>query len=283
MLYASRFLRLDKNTMAGPDVRLVKTILKDLGFLHGRVNDIYSTNTARAVINWQEKIGVYADGIVGPDAWMRLLKMGSPAVQETAVEAERYPNITIDLHSRRLHFHTDPTHRKVYPVAIGKPSTPSPPGHWVIVQKTVNPGGPFGVRWMRLSVPWGGYGIHGTNNPRSIGRAASHGCIRMYNKDVIAVYDQTPLGTPVHIIGPANTGRILQIGSRGEDVAKVQQSLRRLGYYKAQSDGIYGPNTAQAVKAFQQEMGLTVDGEVGQETYVQLQKMLDIAQNDIDP
>lgn len=50
--------------------------------------------------------------------------------------------------------------RKVYPVAVGRPSTPSP----------------VGTRWMGLSIP--GYGIHGTNEPKSIGKAASHGCIR---------------------------------------------------------------------------------------------------------
>lgn len=87
---------------------------------------------------------------------------------------------------------------KTYPVAVGKPSTPTPLGNFTIVNKIVNPGGPFGVRWMGLNKP--GYGIHGTNNPASIGTRASHGCIRMYNKDVIEVYNKVPIGTPVQII-----------------------------------------------------------------------------------
>ncbi|MGE5391816.1 MAG: L,D-transpeptidase [Deltaproteobacteria bacterium] len=109
------------------------------------------------------------------------------------------PSIIIEVEKRRLHFRSD-TLTKTYPVAVGKPSTPTPIGNWTIVQKAMNPGGPFGARWMRLSVPWGGYGIHGTNNPKSIGRAVSHGCVRMYNKDVIEIYPLTPIGTPVTIV-----------------------------------------------------------------------------------
>lgn len=88
----------------------------------------------------------------------------------------------------------------IYPgiKSFGKPSTPTPLGNFKIVNKVINPGGPFGVRWMGLSIP--GYGIHGTNNPPSIGTRASNGCIRMYNKDVIEVFNKVPIGTPVQII-----------------------------------------------------------------------------------
>ncbi|WP_186429393.1 L,D-transpeptidase [Clostridium sp. BSD9I1] len=87
---------------------------------------------------------------------------------------------------------------KTYPVAVGKPSTPTPLGNFKIVNKAVNPGGPFGVRWMGLSIPH--YGIHGTNNPASIGTRVSNGCIRMYNKDVLELANTVPIGTPVQII-----------------------------------------------------------------------------------
>jgi len=88
---------------------------------------------------------------------------------------------------------------KKYPVAVGKPSTPTPTGHYKIINKELNPGGPFGVRWMGLNVPGGGYGIHGTNNPNSIGKDISHGCIRMYNNDVIELNNLVQIGTPVTI------------------------------------------------------------------------------------
>ena len=113
--------------------------------------------------------------------------------------ASSLPSIVIEIKKRRLHF-TSKTLTKTYPVAVGKASTPTPQGNWTIVSKAMNPGGAFGARWMRLSVPWGGYGIHGTNNPKSIGKAASHGCVRMYNEDVIEIYPLTPVGTPVTIV-----------------------------------------------------------------------------------
>ncbi|MCY6484181.1 L,D-transpeptidase [Clostridium aestuarii] len=87
---------------------------------------------------------------------------------------------------------------KTYPVAVGKPSTPTPKGIFRIINRAVNPGGPFGVRWLGLSIK--GYGIHGTNNPGSIGKAVSNGCIRMYNKDVLELANTVPIGTIVKII-----------------------------------------------------------------------------------
>ena len=50
---------------------------------------------------------------------------------------------------------------KSYKVAVGKPSTPTPKGNFRIINKAINPGGPFGARWLGLNVPNGDYGIHG--------------------------------------------------------------------------------------------------------------------------
>lgn len=171
-------------------------------------------------------------------------------------------NIIVDIDRRILVFLSD-DFKKTYPVAVGKKTTPSPLGNWAIVEKTVDPGGPFGVRWMRLSVPWGGYGIHGTNNPKSIGKAVSNGCIRMYNEDVVEVYDRTPVGSKVYIIGKAYNGRVLKKGDIGTDVMEVQGMLKKLGYYKAKIDKIYGDFTEKAVIDFQKEKGLKADGIVG--------------------
>ncbi|TCQ02600.1 L,D-transpeptidase-like protein [Serpentinicella alkaliphila] len=52
---------------------------------------------------------------------------------------------------------------------------------------------------MGLTATGGSYGIHGTNNPNSIGHAASAGCVRMYNHDVIELYNTVPIGTIVNI------------------------------------------------------------------------------------
>lgn len=106
--------------------------------------------------------------------------------------------ILINTTARTLTLYENGKTYKVYPVAVGKPSTPTPKGSFTIVNKAVNPGGPFGVRWLGLSIP--GYGIHGTNDPSSIGKAVSHGCVRLYNANVIELYNLVPLGTPVNII-----------------------------------------------------------------------------------
>jgi lipoprotein-anchoring transpeptidase ErfK/SrfK len=86
---------------------------------------------------------------------------------------------------------------KTYPIAVGKILTPTPSGTYRIINKQRNPGGPFGVLWMGLSKPH--YGIHGTNNPGSIGKNVSHGCIRMFNHDVLDLSSKVPIGTKVSI------------------------------------------------------------------------------------
>ncbi|MDD2401024.1 MAG: L,D-transpeptidase family protein [Clostridia bacterium] len=107
-------------------------------------------------------------------------------------------SITINLRTRRLTLYKRQQVHGSYPVAIGKPNTPSPIGTWSIVNKILMDGRKvYGTRWMGLSKPR--YGIHGTNNPNSIGKSVSLGCIRMYNHDVEQVFSLVSIGTPVEI------------------------------------------------------------------------------------
>lgn len=108
--------------------------------------------------------------------------------------------IVINVNNHTLSLFSDNNLYKTYPVAVGKASTPTPKGTFKIVNKAINPGGPFGARWMGLSIPNGDYGIHGTNNPTSIGKNVSNGCIRMFNKDVIELFRLVPIGTIVIIL-----------------------------------------------------------------------------------
>lgn len=108
--------------------------------------------------------------------------------------------ITVNRAAHTLTLFKDGRLFRTYPVAIGKMLTPTPKGTYRIINKALNPGGPYGTRWMGLSIPGGGYGIHGTNNPKSIGKNVSHGCIRMYNKDVMELFKYVGVGTPVRII-----------------------------------------------------------------------------------
>lgn len=108
--------------------------------------------------------------------------------------------ITINTRTHTLTLFRDNNVFRTYPVAVGKSSTPTPRGAFRIINRVVNPGGPFGVRWLGLNVPNGDYGIHGTNNPSSIGKNISNGCIRMYNNNVIELSNLVSIGTVVNII-----------------------------------------------------------------------------------
>jgi hypothetical protein len=102
--------------------------------------------------------------------------------------------------------------KKIYSVATGKQSTPSPTGTFHIAVRVVDPtyyhegkvippgpGNPLGDRWMGLDRK--GYGIHGTNAPRSIGKSASHGCVRMAKRDLEELFSLVKAGDEVEIRG----------------------------------------------------------------------------------
>lgn len=102
---------------------------------------------------------------------------------------------------------------KVYPISTGKNDS-TPTGTFKIKNKMMNPvwystkavvppGSPenvLGSRWMGITTPEPGYGIHGTTEPSSIGYQCTEGCVRMHNSDVEELFDIIPLGTEVTII-----------------------------------------------------------------------------------
>lgn len=105
--------------------------------------------------------------------------------------------IIVDLSDRSLYLLDGNTVVRSFPVGIGKMVTKTPKGDYTIINKQAHPDGPFGAFWMGLSKPH--YGIHGTNDPSSIGREVSHGCIRMYNEDVLQLSELVPIRTRVTI------------------------------------------------------------------------------------
>lgn len=113
-----------------------------------------------------------------------------------------FPNTTpfqieVSFNNRWLRLYKNGVLQKQYPIAVGKMLSETPLGNYIIVNKQPNPGGPFGTMWMSLSKEH--YGIHGTNNPNSIGHAVSRGCIRLHNKDVEELASMIPIGTQVII------------------------------------------------------------------------------------
>jgi hypothetical protein len=100
--------------------------------------------------------------------------------------------------------------RKIYPIAVGAVASPSPSGVFEIKNRLVQPtyyhpgrvipagaDNPLGTRWIGLSAK--GYGIHGTNIESSIGKAASHGCIRMHREDLEELFADVEVGDEVEI------------------------------------------------------------------------------------
>jgi L,D-transpeptidase ErfK/SrfK len=134
-----------------------------------------------------------------------LLSIAAQAQQPKSVR-----EIVVSIPDRKLALVENGEVVKVYPVAVGKTSSPSPAGRFKIVNRlqkptyyhkgvVVGPGSanPLGTRWMGLDQK--GYGIHGTNVPKSIGKAASHGCIRMSKKDLEELFAMVQVGDQVEI------------------------------------------------------------------------------------
>jgi lipoprotein-anchoring transpeptidase ErfK/SrfK len=142
-------------------------------------------------------------------------------VVRPAVTAQSFgPVILIDRELNRLTlFRPDNQVWRVFPVATGQAIYPTPTGRFDIVVKWVDPtwyppiqdawaaglqpvppgpGNPLGTRWMGLSAP--GVGIHGTDEPGSIGYSASHGCIRMQVADSEWLFTKVKVGTTVFIV-----------------------------------------------------------------------------------
>jgi hypothetical protein len=164
---------------------------------------------------------------------------------------------------------------KTYPIALGKPTTPTPVGDLRVINKYKNWGSGFGTRWIGLNVPWGIYGIHGTNKPHSIGRDASHGCIRMLNRHVEELYELVDVGTKVTILGhvlgePHMEPRRLAKGDSGADVQYIQSRLKSAGYFKGRCNGRFNAATEQALKAYEKAHALPVDGVMSLRDYLSL-------------
>lgn len=129
--------------------------------------------------------------------------------------AEITPLIIINKTTNKMAFIRNGRIESVYPVATGVNASLTPEGLFTVTVKAKNPyyrkknipGGapnnPLGTRWIGFNARGTGgriYGIHGTNNPASIGKYVSLGCVRMYNQDVEQVYEKVPIGTKVLII-----------------------------------------------------------------------------------
>lgn len=126
--------------------------------------------------------------------------------------------IIINIPSRTLDLYKDGKLKKTYPVGVGKANFPTPVGNFKVIRLVKGPGwenpykpmgetrinagknNPLGTRWIGFKeVPGGEFGIHGTDNPASVGKYCSHGCVRMLIKDSEELFDNISMETPVFV------------------------------------------------------------------------------------
>ena len=143
-------------------------------------------------------------------AFAALDARGQEAIQPVNPSETRH--IVVSIADRKLVLFEGDRVTRIYDVAVGTKFTPTPRGTFAIINRAQNPtwyspngpvapgkDNPLGSRWMGLSAK--GYGIHGTNAPSSIGKAASHGCIRMRQQDLEELYTLVTVGTIVELQG----------------------------------------------------------------------------------
>jgi lipoprotein-anchoring transpeptidase ErfK/SrfK len=123
--------------------------------------------------------------------------------------------LVLRLGERQVYVYQGKAAIAIYPVAIGRPDTPTPTGEFQVFEMIEDPAwqnprtgeveapgadGSLGTRWIGfVEMSNGVIGFHGTPNRSSIGRAASHGCVRMRNEDVVAMFEHVSVGTIVTV------------------------------------------------------------------------------------
>jgi lipoprotein-anchoring transpeptidase ErfK/SrfK len=155
----------------------------------------------------------------------------APKAPEFAQASVRW--IIVSLPDRKLALFKNGKVLRVYRVAVGRALTPSPIGEFKIANRVSDPtyyhkgqvipageNNPVGSRWMGLSAK--SYGIHGTNQPKSIGKAASTGCIRMGKEDLEELFMLVEVGDAVQIVADRDE-QIAEIFGAPEEPDNIAQ------------------------------------------------------------
>ncbi len=124
--------------------------------------------------------------------------------------------LTLKLKEKKVYVYKDGKAIANYPVAIGKKGWETPTGEWYVMEKITNPGwtsfkngsvispgkkNPLGERWIGFWTDGKDViGFHGTPDTSSVGKAVSHGCVRMFDKDVKALFPLVKVGTTVKVV-----------------------------------------------------------------------------------
>jgi lipoprotein-anchoring transpeptidase ErfK/SrfK len=158
---------------------------------------------------------------------LAIVRLPVRAVRPRQTVETMLPTIVVHVDTNTLDLYDGFRVTHTWDVATAKPGWVTPAGEWNLYQKRENPtwynpaldswgaglpavvpggpGNPMGTRALYITAP-GLIRIHGNGAPDTIGRYASHGCIRMYNSEVEQLYEMVPVGSKVIIIGERPAG-----------------------------------------------------------------------------
>jgi lipoprotein-anchoring transpeptidase ErfK/SrfK len=182
---------------------------------------------------------VLVSGLIALAVTLSSRAIAQDATAQGSVSSTRTPRqIVVSLTDRKLAVLEGGKILRIFPISVGAAISPSPEGQFEIVSRVANPtyyhpgtvipagnDNPIGPRWIGLNQK--GYGIHGTNQPRSVGHAASHGCIRLRNSDVVKLFEMVRTGDVVEIRAERDE-QIAQIfgGFAATDASAMAQAQR---------------------------------------------------------
>jgi len=148
--------------------------------------------------------------------------------------------VLVSIANRKLAVIEDGNVIATFQIAVGAAASPSQTGEFQIVSRVSNPtyyrpgtiipsgkDNPVGTRWVGLSQK--GYGIHGTNAPKSVGHAASHGCIRLRNRDMERLFTMLRVGDLVEIHGERDEQVARIFGSSTDDTTVAAAEVLEQG------------------------------------------------------
>ncbi|WP_218923129.1 peptidoglycan-binding domain-containing protein [Bacillus cereus] len=212
----------------------LQEFLQSIGYYPGRIDGQFGPVTDGAVKNYQSSRRLLVDGIVGPKTWCQLELDGFIIQREEFCPSQNRPTLSID-------------------------ST----GHWVQeLQEFLQSIGYYPGR------------IDGRFGP------VTDRAVRQYQRDR-GLFVDGRVGSETwcqlekdgfNTLCPSQNRPILRAGSNGHLVQELQEFLRNIGYYPGRIDGQFGRVTEQAVKNYQRDRGLLVDGIVGSKAWCQLEK-----------
>lgn len=232
--------RILREGMGGQDVLYTQNRLAALGYYKGISDGQYGSGTKSAVVAFQQKNGLNADGVLGSKTSQKLFSDGALAAKETAA-----PTIDADRKLSLGMTGSDVKSVQTKLIALG--------------YLTGTADGTYGTKTQEAV-----RNFQKRNGLDADGICGENTVTVLFGKSPIdAGSSITPSPSPAAVTMPT---RVIRPGASGEDVRSVQSRLKLFGYYSGSLDGVYGAESVAAVRAFQQRNGITVDGKVGTNT-----------------